>query len=285
MNLKTALRTVIPPELEHELKRSFDTIGNIAILEISPLLRPHQTKIAKALMVTTPSITTVLKKAGEFEGEFRTRKLTYIGGKRTKEAVYMEHGCRFLLDVEKVYFSPRLSTERKRIFEQVKPTEEVLVMFSGCGPYVCTIAKNAKPQSVVGVELNPVGHRYALENIRKNKLQHASCYEGDVRVVVPLLHRTFDRIIMPLPKDAGEFLDIAFTAAKKGTIIHLYDFCHEDDFPAETHTMIKRACDLHGVAYRIIASVKCGQYGIRKYRVCVDFQLLSSPKRNTLQEH
>ena len=51
----------------------------------------------------------------------------------------------------------------------VKKGEDVLVMFSGSGVYPCVIAKNSKPKSVVEIEINPVAHEYALENLKLNK--------------------------------------------------------------------------------------------------------------------
>ena len=47
----------------------------------------------------------------------------------------------------------------------------------------------------------------------------------------------YDRIVMPLPKGAELFLDMAFLASKKGTIIHYYDFLHEDELDKAKQTV------------------------------------------------
>ena len=105
-------------------------------------LENKEKDISQYLLDTNKSINTILKKSGQHSGEFRTQKLKYLAGEDKKEAIYKENSILLKLDVEEVYFSPRLSTERKRIFEQVKKDEKVLVMFCGCAPYPCTISKN-----------------------------------------------------------------------------------------------------------------------------------------------
>ena len=172
-------------EFEH-LKTSFDTVGNIAIIEIDEELKPKEQVIADAILAANPQIKTVVKKVGRHHGEFRTQKVEVIAGKDTKEAEHRENGVALRLNVEEVYFSPRLSTERKRIAGLVEPDEDILVMFSGCAPYPCVLAKNTQAKSIVGVEINPAGHRYGVRNIEKNKIVNVTLYNGDVRKVLPV---------------------------------------------------------------------------------------------------
>ncbi|MFQ5475274.1 MAG: class I SAM-dependent methyltransferase family protein, partial [Candidatus Nanoarchaeia archaeon] len=208
---------------------------------------------------------------GAHEGVLRTQKMVYLAGDKTKEAVYTENGIQLKLNVETVYFSARSSTERKRIYQMVKPGEIILVMFSGCAPYPCVISKNTKANKIIGIELNPEGHKYGLENVKLNKLKNVELYEGDVRKVVPTLeNKTFDRIIMPLPHTADDFLDLAFSVAKKGTIIHMYDFM-EEELPKASMDKIKKACEELKRDCEILELVKCGQFSPRTFRICVDF--------------
>ena len=158
MKLRDLLREKLDEKEISALKTGFDTIGSIAIIEIPPELVKKERMIGEALMKIHNNVKTVAKKVGIHKGEFRLQKLKIIAGKKTKETEYKENNIRLLLNLEKVYFSPRLSTERKRVMEKVKPNESVLVMFSGCGPYVCVIAKNTKAKDVYGIEINPVAH-------------------------------------------------------------------------------------------------------------------------------
>lgn len=256
------------------LKASFDVIGSIAIIEIPKELERKEKKIADALMAIQRNVKTVAKKIGIHKGAFRTQKLKIIAGEKTKETEAKENNVRLRLDVEKVYFSPRLSTERQRISEMIKKGESVLVMFSGCSPYVCVIAKNSPAKEVYGIEINPLGHKYGLENIRINKITNAMLFQGDVKKVVPKLKKKFDRILMPLPRSAEDFLETAFKASKKGTIIHFYDFEKEEDLPQKAFEKVEKACRKARKKYKILAWRKCGQYGPGKFRVVVDFRLL-----------
>ncbi|MFA6073291.1 MAG: hypothetical protein WC758_04220 [Candidatus Woesearchaeota archaeon] len=170
------------------LKTAFDTVGTIAILEIDDDLRKKENIIAEALLKSNPHIKTVLRKDDKHDGEFRTQKMKWLAGENTKETIHKENGVNLLLNVEEVYFSPRLSTERKRISEEIKSGEDVLVMFSGCAPYPCTLAKNTKAKTITGIEINPEGHRYGLKNLELNKIKNVTLINGDVKLVVPKLY-------------------------------------------------------------------------------------------------
>ncbi|NTV23884.1 MAG: class I SAM-dependent methyltransferase family protein [Nanoarchaeota archaeon] len=266
-----ALQGKLTEEELEMLPTSFEIVGDILILDLPDGLKPKKRDIGAALLAANKNIKTILMKTGQHEGEFRTIKLECIAGEDKRETIHKENNIRLKLDVEQVYFSARSSTERKRICSQVKKGENVLVMFSGCGPFTMSIAKNTDARNVVGVEKNPIGHKYALENARLNKIKCDSrC--GDVRDVVPTLGK-FDRILMPLPKDADTFLDTAFLAAKKGTMIHMYDFEHESETEKAWEKVVQ-AADKEKICCKHIQTVKCGQYSPGKFRLCVDFQVL-----------
>ncbi len=186
--LKQALKNKLTQnELKH-LKTAHDTIGNIAILEIDKQLIKKQKLIAYTLLKINKNIKTVLKKSGEHTGIFRTQKLTYLAGKNTKEVTHKENNITLKFDVEKVYFSVRLATERKRITQQVKPGEDVLVMFSGCCPYPITISKNTKAKEITAIEINPIAHKYALENIKLNNIHNIIALKGNVKKIIPNIY-------------------------------------------------------------------------------------------------
>jgi tRNA (guanine37-N1)-methyltransferase len=260
------------------VKTAHDIIGSIAIVEIPVDLENREKLIAETLLQVNPQIKTVLKKANIHEGVFRTQKMTYLAGVNTKETLYKENDVRLKLDVEQVYFSIRLGNERKRIMKQVKSGEEILVMFSGCAPYPIVLAKNTEAKHITGIEINPEGHRYGLENLKLNKIKNVELICGDVYEVIPQLKKknpklAYDRIAMPLPKTADEFLDDALQVAKKGTIIHFYDFLPETEFD-DAVKKIDEACKKRGLKYKILEIVKCGQHAPHIYRICVDFKIL-----------
>ncbi len=170
------------------LKTAHDVVGTIAILEIPKELERREKLIAKALLRTKKNIKTVLKKVGEHEGTFRTQKMVWLAGKKTKETVHKENGVWLKINVEKVYFSARLSTERKRIMRQIKIGENILVMFSGAAPYLVVFSKNTKANSITGIEINEKAHFLGEKNVIMNKAGNVNLIQGNVREVLPDLY-------------------------------------------------------------------------------------------------
>jgi len=238
---------------------SFDQVGDIVIVgeDVSD-------NEAKELLVQK-SVKVVLRKKGIHHGEFRTQDLEFVCGEKRKETLYKENGAQMKLDVEQCYFSSRLSTERRRVADLVKDGENVLVLFSGVGPYPLVIAKNAKPALIVGVEKNPVAHKYAVENCEK--YSNIKLYNLDAKDFVS--DEKFDRVVIPLPKSAEEFLDVALKFLKKEGVVHFYDFVQEKEFPEVTIEKIKKKIG----SINVLQTVKCGPFAPGRFRVCVDFSV------------
>ena len=134
---------------EQEIPTSFDVIGNIAIFSKLTSNLKKQKLIANALLGLNQNIKTVLLNTKKFSGKYRLPKYKVIAGNKTKETLHNENNCKFKLDVEKCYFSPRLANERLRISKQVKPNEVILVMFSGIAVFSIIISKNSKSKEVL----------------------------------------------------------------------------------------------------------------------------------------
>ncbi|MBU4493027.1 MAG: class I SAM-dependent methyltransferase family protein, partial [Nanoarchaeota archaeon] len=79
-------------------------------------------------------------------------------------------------------------------------------------------------------------------------------------------------IIMPLPKSAGDFLDLALNSIKPNGIIHFYDFLKEDEFE-KAKEKIRKACKRAKKKCKILRIVKCGQHAPHVFRICVDFKV------------
>ncbi|MDD5337594.1 MAG: class I SAM-dependent methyltransferase family protein, partial [Candidatus ainarchaeum sp.] len=224
-SLGEALRGVLSGEECDEVVHSFDIIGDIAIVEIPENIVAKEKKVAQAVMDVHRNVRVVAKKEGPMEGVYRVRKMKVIGGENRTETLHRESGAGMMLDVSKVYFSPRLSFERKRIAGLVKDGESILALFAGVGPFPLVIAKTKKKCNIVAIELNPVAAEYLKKNIALNKMKNIIAVEGDVGKIVPRDYENFaDRVLMPLPKDAEEFLDAAYAGAKDGAIVHFYCF-------------------------------------------------------------
>ncbi|MDO8480315.1 MAG: methyltransferase domain-containing protein [Nanoarchaeota archaeon] len=271
--LKDALEGKLTKRELSLLPKSFDVVGDILIfIDFPKELLKKKKVVADAVLNQFLNIKVVCYKAKKYGGEFRTPTLRILGGERRKETVHKENHIQVKLHVEKVYFSPRLATERERINHQIQAGESVLVLFSGCGVYPVNIAKNTKAKEIVGVEINPVAHQYALENLKLNKVKNVVLYQGDAKKVAPKIKTTFDRVLMPLPKSAEEFLGIAIPKVKKGGILHFYDFMQEEEFNLASEKIISAAKKFKR-AVEVLQVVKCGQYGPGRFRVCVDARI------------
>ncbi|MDO8661544.1 MAG: class I SAM-dependent methyltransferase family protein, partial [Candidatus Woesearchaeota archaeon] len=201
MKLKELLSKKLTEQQLEQVRTAHDLVGDIAVIEIPKTLVSKQKIIAQAVLETNPHIKIVLAKQGGHSGRFRIQKLKVLAGENRFVTTHKEWGLLYKLDVQKCYFSTRSGTERMRIALLVRPKERVLVMFSGIAPFCLVIAKHSLAREVIGVEINPTAHKYALENAEKNKLKNVLLYTGSVSRVVPALGK-FDRIVMPLPKSS-----------------------------------------------------------------------------------
>ena len=170
---------------------SYDIIGNIAIIkgEINGKNKTKKQKLAEAKkLLKIPSVKTVLEKVGNVKGRLRTTKLKYIAGEKNFIVNYNENLCRFKFDIRSCYFSPRLSNDRKQVALKIKKKDNVLVMFAGVGVYPIVIYKYKQPKQIVGVELGKDCCKYALENLRLNKIP-----DGKIRIIQGDVNKKVDK--------------------------------------------------------------------------------------------
>ncbi len=249
---------------------SYDTIGNIAVVEIP---EGADGKIIANEIMKNTNIKTVVKKLSAREGVFRTRRLEIIAGNKNLETMHMEHGIKYKLDVSKVYFSPREGEERQKIAGKVRNDETVLVMFAGIGAYAIAITKR-KPQSkVYAVEINGDAYEYMRTNIRLNRVD-ALVYtlKGDVRTVCKGMDGKFDRVVMPSPSNAHEFLDVAIKCLKKNGYIHFYTISKEGEEDVGKEILQKATNKLGRKAINV-ESRKVLPYAPRMWKRCVEAQI------------
>lgn len=273
MKLKETLKDVLSARELELLVRAYDVVGDIAITIIPPELESKEGLIGAAILAQQKNINVVAKRNGIYSGEFRTIPLKIIAGENRKETVHKEHGVRLCVNPEKVYFSVRSGTERKRLATLVQPGEDVLVMFSGIGAMPLVIAKISPAGTIVGVEKNLIAHEYAVRNLALNrKIRNVILLAGDVLDVMPTLDRKFDRLAMPLPQTGALFLDLALGALKPGGALHFYDFQPTEGFD-DAIEKVRCACEKNNRRLRCAQIVACGHCSPRMYRICVDGEI------------
>ena len=279
MKIKDVLKSQLSEEELELVPRSFEIIGSkekaVAIVEIPKELEEKRELIANAIMKLNKNVKSVLRKVSGRKGELRLREYELIAGDKNTEVLHKEYGCLFKLDPQKVYFSPREASERQRIAKKVKAGENVLVMFSGILPFGIVIAKTQpKVKKVIGIEINPIAHEYAKENVRINKVSHLVIpILGDVREKCKELKEKFDRIVMPLPFGSENFLDIALKCIKDGGIIHFYSIGEEKNLFGNAEKVIEENVKEAGKKFVILEKKKLFPYKPRAHKICIDFKI------------
>ena len=249
-----------------ELRTSFDTIGDIVILEIPDNLEDKKQLIGDAALKFTKRKAIYMKRSA-IKGTTRVRDLEFLSGVDDSVTIHKEHGARLKLDVREVYFSPRLATERKRVMESVHDGERILDMFCGIGPFPIVIARN-KNVDITAVDINESAIRYLDENIRLNKLKGSirTCC-GDIAEVSKQFKSKFDRIIMNLPGLAYTFLDLAVDLIEDGGIINYYEF---SDSYEQGIKRLEAACEKKNKQVEIINCRKVKSTSPGEWHVAID---------------
>jgi len=258
-----------------KLPSSYDIIGSrekaVAIVEIPDGFEKKEKEIAQEILKRHKNVKSVLKKLSERKGIFRTREFEFLLGDDDTEIIHKEFGCRFKLDPKKVYFSGREGTERLRIANQVKPKETIMLMFAGVGVCGIIIARK-QPQinKIISIEINSDALEYMKENIKLNKVGDKIIpILGDVREKSKDWYGKCDRVIMPLPHEAEEFLHIALGCLKpEGGFIHLYLIEREEDLKERVEKIIDKI--KKKVEFK---TNKVLSYSPRTNKYCIDMRL------------
>jgi tRNA (guanine37-N1)-methyltransferase len=261
------------------LTKGVDIIGDIAILKIPDDLQGKRHLIAESLLDLAPYLRVVLEQISPVSSQFRTRKLKWLAGEDRTETMHNEFGCRYRVNLETTYFSPRLGRERKRIADLVSSGECVVNFFAGVGPFSIMIARHSYPSRVFSLDINSAAVRYhAINNVLNGVQDVIDLICGDAnRLVAASLVGCADRVLLPLPELALGSLPIAKSALRNERgAVHCYVFVNSNrrseagkQALSETRSVLEQldvAADC--VEPHVVRSV-----GPRRYQVCLDILL------------
>jgi len=272
--LKKALENVLSQKESEELFSAFDQIGDIIILRIPDSLLEKKKIIGETLLEQVKTAKSVFYQSSSVEGDFRTRDLEILAGVDNTETEYKEFSCRFVVDVQKAFFSPRLSTERDRIASLIQDDEVVINMFGGVGMFSIIAAKRKKC-TVYNIDINPVAAKLCEKNIEINKLKGIiTSIQGDAsQVIDEKLKNEGDRVLMLLPERSDEFLNLAISATKNNGIIHYYSHIHADEKSQAPKLSEKHFQEITPVKSKILDSKIVRAVGPRYYQTVVDIKI------------
>ena len=241
----------------NKVYNSFDVIGDIAIIKLPCDSAEMAQSVAEAIMSGHRNVKTVLVQESPVAGDLRLRRLRHVAGENKTITIHRESGCLFAVDVAECYFSPRLSHERMHIARMVESGETVVNMFAGVGCFSIMVAKHSSAAKVFSIDVNPAAVRFMQQNVRLNRVYgKVTPLLGDSKEIVnSRLRRVADRVLMPLPEKALEYLPYAVSALKaSGGWIHYYGFEHaaKTESPTEKSKLkVAEALGALGVRFEV----------------------------------
>jgi tRNA (guanine37-N1)-methyltransferase len=166
-----------------------------------------------------------------------------------------------------------------RIAKLTQPNEVIVNMFAGVGCYSIIIAKHSCPKRVHSIDINPTAIRFLKENARLNRVEmRVLPILGDAKEMIETrLQRIADRIIMPLPEKAYEYVETALQALKpNGGVIHYYDFEHstkDENAVEKAGKKVSEKLKTLGVAFDIISSRIVRTTGPNWLQIALDIKI------------
>jgi tRNA (guanine37-N1)-methyltransferase len=278
--LRKILSRVLSSEDVSKVYNSFDVVGDIAIIKLPCTSMEMAQSVAEAIMSGHRNVKTILVQESPVAGDLRLRRLRHVAGENKTITVHRETGCLFAVDVAECYFSPRLSHERMRIARIVETGETVVNMFAGVGCFSIMIAKHSSAAKVFSIDVNPAAVKFMQENVRLNRVYgKVTPLLGDSeKIVNSRLQHVADRVLMPLPEKALEYLPCAVSALKaSGGWIHYYGFEHaaKTESPAEKAKLkVAEALDALGVNFEVPFVRVVRSTGPNWYQLAADIHVM-----------
>lgn len=286
--LKDKLAVLFTPSELKTFFKGFDIVGDIAIIKVPNTFEDKAKNIAKIIMESHRNVRTVLRQVSPISGDLRLRKLEWVCGEDKTETIHREHGCLFKVDLARCYFSPRLSYEHMRIARQVKPGEVIVNMFAGVGGFSIVIAKHVGVKKIYSIDINSAAVQYMRINANLNKVMDIiEPIEGDAKeVIMSKLKSVADRVLMPLPEKAYEYLDYALMSLKpEGGIIHYYAFEHAEKYEDPIKKVIEKISSKLSslnVKFEILFARIVRSVGPRWYQVVLDMFVKTALKNEAI---
>lgn len=278
--LKNILSNILSSDEVSQVYSAFDQIGDIVIIKIPNELMPKKKFIADTILAHVKSAKAVFAQVSPVRGDYRVRNLEFIAGENRTITEYKEHGCRFRVDVAKTYFSPRLSTERLRIANMVGEGETIVNMFAGVGTYSILMARMNKTCKVYSIDSNAVAAELCEANAKLNKVQDrvVSIHGDAAEVIKDKLAGQADRVLMPLPESAKEFVDSAVLALKKKGVVHYFIHIRADNKKTSKNLGLQDAHKAFVKYNHIVQQARVVRgVGPRIYQIVADVLVKTSP--------
>lgn len=270
-----------------EIPSAYEAVGHIAHVNLHPEQLPYKHCIGEAMLLAVPNTRTVVNKLATVHAQYRTFDMELLAGEECYDVEVSESNCRFRFNYRDVYWNSRLQEEHRRIVATCEPPAVVCDMFAGIGPFAIPAAK--KGCRVLANDLNPASYGALVANAVLNKVT-VTAFNMDARAFVrhlcepeadgaPRTRFPFDVVVMNLPKDAVEFLDVfvgclpALEPGRDGPTIHCYAFCNPDQDDLQTRVWDALDVTEHDDERPQLSVRKVRDISPKKFMYCVRFVL------------
>ncbi len=299
--VEDVLKKILPPGVE--IPSSFEQAGHIAHLNLREESLPYKYIIGQVILDKNPGIRTVVNKLSSIASEFRTFPMELLAGVEDYVVTLKESNANFTFNFCDVYWNSRLQTEHQRMVDFIglenkkhNDLHVVADMMAGVGPFAVPLAMEGT--TVYANDLNPESYKYLVMNSQKNKCgAKLKSYNLDGRAFIMQMQQDrvhIDHILMNLPQNATDFLDVFIgytkrgechvTEAGKGIVtdtqhrlptIHVYAFSSEEDpiLDVANRAATSLQCKVENLGKRVVSTTELGILGI------------SGPKENAKLSH
>jgi tRNA (guanine37-N1)-methyltransferase len=277
--LKRVAREVLGEDFARRIWRRIEFIGDIALIRTPLNMNPEELRpLGEEILNRIPHVKSVWASIPGIEGPYRLRRHVWLAGEQRSETLYREHGCVFKVDINRVYISPSLNYEHIRVARLVNPGEVVFNMFAGAGLFSIIIAKHSNPSRVYSVDINPDAYYYMVENIKLNHVEDkVHPVLGDAKDVASKLSSSVNRVLMPYPELALDYLPYAVNSLKNSGWVHVYLHVRtgrgEHWRTKALRVISERLAEISARSYTVSLVRKIRNVGPRQHQVVVDLYI------------
>jgi tRNA (guanine37-N1)-methyltransferase len=272
-------REILGEDFARRIWRRIEFIGDIALIRTPLNMNPEELRpLGEEILNRIPHVKSVWASIPGIEGPYRLRRHVWLAGEQRSETLYREHGCVFKVDINRVYISPSLNYEHIRVARLVNPGEVVFNMFAGAGLFSIIIAKHSNPSRVYSVDINPDAYYYMVENIKLNHVEDkVHPVLGDAKDVASKLSNSVNRVLMPYPELALDYLPYAVNSLKNNGWVHVYLHVRtgrgEHWRTKALRVISERLAEISARSYTVSLVRKIRNVGPRQHQVVVDLYI------------
>ncbi|SMD30428.1 tRNA wybutosine-synthesizing protein 2 [Picrophilus oshimae DSM 9789] len=233
---KNSIKTMLKNEMERNGIKNYPEkwvrIGSSIIIK-----NTRHEKIIGSILAEILNVSSVYMETGRIHGDLRKPSLKLIYGSGG-ETLHLENGVKYLLDPEKVMFSPGNINERSNIYEDLNG-KVFMDMFAGIGYFSIPALKYKRPSGAILCDINPEAIKFLKRNIEINNIKtRVEIFNCDSRLISSKIKA--DYIMMGNFKSI-EFLPHALSHIKNNGKISMHYLTDKNYIKNSYEPIIKKA--------------------------------------------